>query len=475
MISLAASGVPGVTAEIGQRQIPDCRTSDTSDLVHVAGLGRVCREGTTLELLLEDGTTVRTHGWDPVPEAPSPSPTTAGAGDAFFPTHLPGALASEAPGATAPPVAPYCEFGEAPPRTVVIAAHPYDKTDRTTDHIIRGAIDDMARFQFSEAEAFDRYVAYRFACNDQGTVRIYHETLPTHSTQTSFSTIIDDLRDVGYDYKFAKYLIWYENELDCNCGGIATYEADDSASSENMNNRGPSYAVVSGNFRWGYGDGAWRTAMHELGHVMGAVQSSSPNFYDNYGGPHCSDEYDIMCYGPDTYWRCGVEQWDCGKDDYWNPDPEPGSYLDTHWNIAHDRNNFMEVATPEETPTEPTNLTALPGEEPGTTLLVWDPPADPGASLIRWYTLYTDLGINDDWIVQPERASPTWKIIRDDEIILEPQGPEGMDLEQAYGVVVDGGHVKDTITQRAWRVGAVNHHGEGPMSNVAYAPTLPDG
>jgi hypothetical protein len=28
------------------------------------------------------------------------------------------------------------------------------------------------------------------------------------------------------------------------------------------------------------------------------------------------------------------ESYDCGRDDYYNPDPAPGSYLATHWNTG---------------------------------------------------------------------------------------------------------------------------------------------
>src|SRR5205814_2172918 len=30
-----------------------------------------------------------------------------------------------------------------------------------------------------------------------------------------------------------------------------------------------------------------------------------------------------------------ADEWDCGRDDYYNPDPSPSSDLATHWNLYH--------------------------------------------------------------------------------------------------------------------------------------------
>ena len=87
------------------------------------------------------------------------------------------------------------------------------------------------------------------------------------------------------------------------------------------------------------------TLMHELSHNLGGVQAGAPHTTDPSNGGHCTDEQDLMCYadgGPNntlTY-TCDYrssqtidETYDCGHDDYFNPAPAPGSYLDTHWNI----------------------------------------------------------------------------------------------------------------------------------------------
>jgi hypothetical protein len=71
---------------------------------------------------------------------------------------------------------------------------------------------------------------------------------------------------------------------------------------------------------------------HEIMHTLGAVQLSAPH---SDGGSHCTDKPSVLCLGKGAA-RCvaASEILDCGQDDYWNPSPAPGSYLDTHWNIA---------------------------------------------------------------------------------------------------------------------------------------------
>lgn len=90
--------------------------------------------------------------------------------------------------------------------------------------------------------------------------------------------------------------------------------------------------------------GCWadkgRAAAHELVHMLGAVQRDAPHV--TAAGGHCADGFDLMCYDNGagngcTTTACPADQrllLDCGRDDYFNPKPAPGSYLATHWNIA---------------------------------------------------------------------------------------------------------------------------------------------
>ncbi len=86
-------------------------------------------------------------------------------------------------------------------------------------------------------------------------------------------------------------------------------------------------------------------AQHEIGHNLGAVQDSAPH---SSGAGHCFETADIMCYddggpyfsgGGSLVNRCpampdGQSPWDCGNDDWYAAAPAPGTYLETHWNVA---------------------------------------------------------------------------------------------------------------------------------------------
>jgi hypothetical protein len=84
------------------------------------------------------------------------------------------------------------------------------------------------------------------------------------------------------------------------------------------------------------------TILQEILHNLGAVQKSAPH---SSGDWHCWQGWDVMCYQsrpnlPAVQYDCPWQDsfadagapLDCGGDDYFNPRPAPGSYLDTHWN-----------------------------------------------------------------------------------------------------------------------------------------------
>jgi hypothetical protein len=93
--------------------------------------------------------------------------------------------------------------------------------------------------------------------------------------------------------------------------------------------------------------------MHENGHNQGAVQYGAP--HSTGTGWHCWDEIDVMCYSPDggnlhqqgTETLCSDrEYFDCGYNDYFDSNPEPGEYLATHWNLGSPLNKFIVFGIP---------------------------------------------------------------------------------------------------------------------------------
>jgi hypothetical protein len=89
--------------------------------------------------------------------------------------------------------------------------------------------------------------------------------------------------------------------------------------------------------------------LHEITHTLGAVQWGAPHSTQPAGQSqaqygHCWQGADVMCYTEDAgaahamQMDCAAiegaitQSYDCGRDDYFNPAPAPGSYLATHWN-----------------------------------------------------------------------------------------------------------------------------------------------
>ncbi|WP_229686601.1 ricin-type beta-trefoil lectin domain protein [Longimycelium tulufanense] len=156
--------------------------------------------------------------------------------------------------------------------------------------------------------------------------------LPQHAMLT-FGTVTVALKRLGgYDRADRKYVVWAESKAGCVAGGNG---GDDRPSPDNPFNAGPHYALLGEGCR-----GGWDFLGHELIHTLGAVGKDAPH---STGGGHCWDQRDIMCYDdtgahPDDVRQIcpGMRyQLDCNGDDYFHTNPAPGSYLATHWNIAH--------------------------------------------------------------------------------------------------------------------------------------------
>lgn len=301
---------------------PDCDHPE-----YVEALGPACPTDYGWNVVLDDGSLLHTHGHDSPPDDHrSPEGSSA---------YLDGA-----------PDAPIC-VSDTEYHNHLIYARPRDVPSRYVDlkDDLRGLVAEANGFLKEEARQEGYVMEYRFLC-EEGKVRVENVTLPHDNADASFHRVVNDLKAKGYDKTTDKYWIWYDDRAgEVDALGTGDLYDDDSDSVDNRNNLGPSYAVT-----WGIL--STEIMMHENGHNLGAVQSSAPHFSESSGGWHCYDEADVMCYGADAR-RADADQgtnvycparlaFDCGKDDYFDPSPESGSYLDTHWNIGSDLNRFVE-------------------------------------------------------------------------------------------------------------------------------------
>lgn len=147
--------------------------------------------------------------------------------------------------------------------------------------------------------------------------------------------LFDELFLRGYDDPNRAYLVFVEEGPACGAGTIIVDDDADPRRNENNARRAPAFSRIDEPC-WGL------VEAHELGHNLGAVQPSSPHGTE---AGHCTDGRDAMCYRdgsatgeryeqsscPDAVWAYLL---DCNGDDYFNPVPRPGSYLDRHWNAV---------------------------------------------------------------------------------------------------------------------------------------------
>lgn len=304
---------------------PPCPTT-----AFVEGIGPACEQANGLIAFFDgDGNKLGvTHGPDPAPARESSS------GEGSF---------AEGGGLPAwSPDAPVCDE-DGPPHFQLLFVHATDTRDMTGE--IRAEIEEEvgranAFLKGESSEASPEFVVH---CED-GALDVPVVQLPVPDSEVTFSVILDHLASEGYDETDVKYWIVYSGWGASSFGGFGNLRGDDDQQLLNDNNDDePMYAVTFEPFASDWDDRFGHTMLHEASHTMGAVQWTAPNFYDNRGGWHCADETDVMCYGEETFVACGDrEHFDCGQDDYFDPRPEPGSYLADSWNIAHPYNRFLE-------------------------------------------------------------------------------------------------------------------------------------
>lgn len=177
--------------------------------------------------------------------------------------------------------------------------------------------------------------------HDVNCTPIIDQVQLTSGGDDSFNNTIYEMYAAGYNRPDRKYLIWMDANVYC---GISTFVSDDRPTGDNANNVQTSWSRVD-NGCWGLNSSV---ELHELSHMLGAVQTSAPH---TDGGGHCTDEYDRLCYNSTgsatlTY-PCamsGEALLDCNDDDYFSTSAGSGSYLDTHWNMA--KSSYLETQFP---------------------------------------------------------------------------------------------------------------------------------
>jgi hypothetical protein len=336
MLSMATGAVASAPADGGGSAAHDQRSPAARGLVY-DGLA-MGASGTACETLLQLKTThspVCTHGPD---AAPADTDVTRRRTTA----ELAAATGGGADGSSGSGIPCYGD-GTTGNRVEVLYVHASDVPDRSADLaalIPQWVANTDKVFADSAAETGGvRHVRWVTGAGCQlsvGSVTV------SPSGDDTFAATTSELQAKGYTRKDRKYLLLVDSTYYCGISGI---QDDDSASTRNANNIGPSYSRVD--------SGCWGkmspVEAHEIMHSLGGVQLSAPH---SSGGWHCTDESDRMCYAENSTmtltYPCTADHerlFDCGHDDYYSTAPVAGSYLASHWNAAN--NAFLELLDPQ--------------------------------------------------------------------------------------------------------------------------------
>jgi len=323
--------------------------------------------GSLYPVLVQMTTVGCTHGPDPFP-GQSSQPEPAVAAD------------------LSKPRVPCYGDGESGPRVQAIYAYPADKPDRYTE-----VAPNIAVWAAQMDQVFDdsaqqtggvRHVRF---VTDPNCNLVIQKVQLTSTGDDTFGNTMTELRAMGMDSPDRRYLVWMDSTVLC---GIAGYYLDDQAGSTNANdgNMPGSIARVDSGC-WGLADEGQSVEAHELLHTLGGVQPTAPN-----ATPlgHCTDGADRMCYDDGS----GLQQrvvcpaqnqafLDCQHNDYFSTNPEPGSYLATHWDTADSA--FLATTDPPTVapppPPAPSDDTGPATSPPGSALPTVGKPGAPSSRL----------------------------------------------------------------------------------------------
>lgn len=329
-------------------------TEACEGLTLIPYLGPACRVPGTGTFAMVEAPNLQTHGLDAEPQTPVclvdlngdlwPE-AVSGGGDG-----IPGA------GACPPERAPPCA-GEGGQRVELVYMVASDRPDRYSEAqvLLPKALAFVNGAIWREAHEFGYDADLRVVCVD-GQPKVAHLRLAETNGQALAIGLVPLARSHGYTDDRVKYVLAYENSI----RAFAQSSGDDRPGPDNGHNTTVGYAVVP------YGP-QWDLILHELGHTLGAVQTSAP--HSSHASGHCLDGQDYMCYEDRDTEPPGLtaispseirgfvveratrppyllvcvdrEYFDCGHDDYFHPEPAAGSYLATHWNVASPNNGFV--------------------------------------------------------------------------------------------------------------------------------------
>ena len=178
---------------------------------------------------------------------------------------------------------------------------------------------------------------YKVLCDGAGQVRVDSFATPG----AAFEDVVRSARAAGFDDPTADYTIFFDGVGPGGGCGIGSYRSDDRLAANNASNTGGGYGITYQPCWFG------TTPMHENAHNQGAVTYAAPQSTGT--GGHCNQGHDVLCYAPDGGDRNQVftvgcadrVHFDCGGDDYFDAAPEPGEYLETHWNLGSPLNRFI--------------------------------------------------------------------------------------------------------------------------------------
>jgi len=281
------------------------------------------------------GTSLCTHGPDPVPRRIGPGPVTV----------------PDLPAVDEPPARARCVGdGASGARVEVIYARAADQPDRYDDVV--GDLRDAAlladRIYDESAQETGGSRRIRFV-HGAGCLLVVRDVVLDPSGADSdggadgrgdddYATTVAELARRGFDLASRKYMVFVDAEMPGVCG-YGSVRVDDSPGPANDNEQGESYGVTYADC-W---DNGGRTPAHELMHNLGGVQHSAPHAT---GGFHCLDEYDRMCArdsenAPELEYLCPAPaheaRFDCNHDDYYSTRRPAIGYLAGHWNTALSR------------------------------------------------------------------------------------------------------------------------------------------